>query len=429
MPPPTLFDSSETPALTVGELTRRVKSRLEGEFGRVAVRGEVAGVSKPKSGHIYFKLKDETASLQAVLWRNDAARLKFDLRDGLAVLALGRISVYEVRGEYQLVVNTLEPEGAGALDIAFRQLVERLGAEGLFHPARKRKLPRFPRRIVVVTSPTGAALRDFLQVIGRRWRLTEVLIAPTRVQGVGASAEIARAIALANRVPGADLVVLVRGGGSIEDLWAFNEERTARAIVASRLPVVTGVGHEVDVTIADLCADFRALTPSEAAERVVPDVRQVEQRLDDLSERLAHAVDRRVEAARTRLNHARARLPRALVNSVARARARLDRAGERLPRAVADRLKTARARLDRAGERLPRALTHLVASKRAATSRLAAALDALSPLGVLARGYSITFRERDGAVVHAATDVEVGERLVSRLGAGRVVGRVEQVEP
>ena len=424
----TLFDTAQTPTETVSELTRRVKSRLETEFGRVAVRGEVTNVSRPRSGHIYFTLKDEAASLQAVIWRSEAARLRFDLKDGLAVRVFGRLTVYELRGHHQVVVNVIEPEGVGALELAFRQLVARLGAEGLFDAGRKRIPPRFPRRIVVVTSPTGAAIRDFLQVLGRRWRSTEVLIVPTRVQGLGAAAEIARAIGLANRVSGADLIVLARGGGSLEDLWAFNEEETARAIVASRLPVVTGVGHEVDVTIADLCADLRALTPSEAAERVVPDAREVEQHLDQLSERLGQAVERRLESARMRVEHAAERLPRAVRGGIERSRMRVEIAGERLPRALQARLQNARSRLERDSERLPRGVAAVLASKRSMLARLAAGLDALSPLAVLARGYSITLRERDDAIVRSSSDVEVGERVVSRLKAGSLVSRVERRE-
>jgi exodeoxyribonuclease VII large subunit len=259
--------------LTVAELTERIKRSLENDFSEVALHGEVSNVTRPRSGHVYFTLKDNSASIRAVMWRNDAQRITFDLSDGLSVRALGRVTVYPPRGEYQIVVRHLEPEGIGALELAFRQRYARLLAEGLFDPARKRPLPRYPRGIVIVSSPTGAAVRDVLQVAGRRWRLARMLIAPARVQGAGADQEVAAALALANRAPDVDLIIVARGGGSMEDLWTFNEEIVVRAIVESGLPVVSAVGHEIDVSLADLAADRRALTPSEAGEVSVPDAR------------------------------------------------------------------------------------------------------------------------------------------------------------
>ena len=296
------FETAEPEFCTVSELTARIKSTLERGFADVALRGEVSNLSRPRSGHVYLSLKDDAASIRAVLWKSDAQRLVFDLADGLAVQVWGKLSVYAPRGEYQVAIRRIEPEGIGALELAFRQTVARLAAEGLFDPARKQPLPRFPRRIVVVTSPTGAAVRDLLQVTGRRWPSAEILIAPAKVQGLGAAEEVAAALALANRVAGADLVIVARGGGSLEDLWAFNEEVVARAIAASRLPVVSAVGHEVDVTIADLAADLRASTPSEAGEVCVPDAREVAQQLDRLGDRLARAGRSRIDQARGRLD-------------------------------------------------------------------------------------------------------------------------------
>ena len=275
----------------------------------------------------------------------------FDLHDGLAVRAWGSITLYAPRGDYQLVDPTASsPRGSARLELAFRQMFARLAAEGLFDPDRKRPLPEFPRRIAVVTSPTGAAVRDLLQVVGRRWAASEILIVPARVQGQGAAEEVAAAIELANRVAGVDLVIVARGGGSLEDLWAFNEEVVARAIVASRVPVVSAVGHEVDVTIADHAADFRALTPSEAGERIVPDAREV--------------------------------------------RARLDRLRESLARSLRDRAADARYRLEDLSDRADRAIRRAMDDRRHRLGRLAAGLEAMSPLGVLARGYSLTTRER-----------------------------------
>jgi exodeoxyribonuclease VII large subunit len=373
------FERAEPALWTVSELTARIKATLEGEFPEVALRAEVSNVATPRSGHVYLVLKDDTAQIRAVLWKSDAQRLVFDLTDGLAVKVWGKLTVYAPRGEYQLTIHRIEPQGIGALELAFRQTVARLQAEGLFDPARKRPLPRFPRRIVVVTSPTGAAVRDFLQVTGRRWPLTDLLIAATKVQGAGAVDEIIAALALANRVAGADLIVVARGGGSLEDLWAFNDEQVARAIAASRLPVISAVGHEIDVTVADLVADRRALTPSEAGEIGVPDLREVAQLLDRL--------------------------------------------GERIARAGRDRIDQTRLRLDSLSDRALRALRRTVDDRRNHLARLAAGLEALSPLAVLSRGYSLTFQD-DNSLVHRADDVRQGDRIRTRLAAGEIHSQV-----
>src|SRR5271165_5699246 len=332
---------------TVSSLTQRIKDTLEADFADVALHGEITNLARPKSGHVYFSLRDPLASLRAVMWKTDAQRLAFDLSDGLAVRVLGRLTVYAPRGDYQVVVRHLEPEGVGALELAFRQLYARLAAEGLFDPERKRALPRFPRRVVIVTSPTGAAVRDLLQITARRWCAAEILIAPARVQGTGAGAEIAAAVNLANRLRDADLIIVARGGGSTEDLGAFNEEIVARAIAGSRLPVVSAVGHEIDVTLADLAADRRALTPSEAGELAVPDGREVAMHLDRLAERI-HQISQ-------------------------------------------TRLREARALLEQLAKRAQHALRLNLDARRHRLTHLAASLDALSPLGVLARGYSLTF--------------------------------------
>ena len=374
------FDQAETPLCTVSELTARIKSALERGFSDVALRGEVSNLSRPRSGHVYFCLKDDAASVRAVLWKGDAQRVAFDLAVGLAVKVWGRVTVYAPRGDYQIAVHRVEPEGVGALELAFRQTVARLAAEGLFDADRKKPLPRFPRRIVVVTSPTGAAVRDFLKVVGRRWPAAEIFVAPAKMQGLGAAGEVAEAVALANRVAGADFVVVTRGGGSLEDLWAFNEEAVARAIAASRLPVVSAVGHEVDTTVADLVADFRASTPSVAGERCVPD---------------------RLEVAQ-----------------------QLDRLGERVERAGRGRVGQARARLDALADRARRAAGRGLESRRHRVARLAAALEAPSPLGVLSRGYSLTFRA-DGALVRGPADAPPGTPIRTRLASGEIFSRVE----
>jgi exodeoxyribonuclease VII large subunit len=366
---------------SVSDLTARIKESLRSQFGEVALHGEVSNVARPKSGHIYFTLRDDAASIRAVIWRSEARLLPFDLTDGLAVRALGGVTVYEPRGDYQLTVRVIEPEGVGPLELAFRQRYLRLAAEGLFDPGRKRRLPRFPRRIVIVTSPTGAAVRDVLQVTGRRWRCAEVLVAPSRVQGEGADREVVAALALANRVDGADVIIIARGGGSLEDLWTFNEEIVARAIAASRIPVVSAIGHEIDVTLADLAADHRALTPSEAGEVCVPDSREIALHLDRLADRLRSA-----------------------------GQAHLD---------------DARARLDRLADRSRQALRQLHADRRLRLARLAAGLEALSPLAVLARGYSLTLKPDDLSLIRSPDQVQPGQLILSRLANGQITSRVE----
>src|SRR6185369_5236916 len=256
--------------LTVTDLSRQIKDAVEGNFPLVWVSGVVSNCTRAGSGHIYLTLKDDGAQIRAIVWRNTAARLRFDVHDGLQVVAAGPVEVYEARGQYQLIVEQLLPQGMGPLELAYRQLCEKLAAQGLFAAERKRPLPQFPRRIALVTSPTGAAVRDMLQVITRRWRGADVVILPVAVQGTRAAAEIAAALRKVHLVPGVDVVIAGRGGGSLEDLWAFNEEVVARAIFECLIPVISAVGHEIDVTIADLVADRRALTPSEAGELVVP---------------------------------------------------------------------------------------------------------------------------------------------------------------
>src|SRR5437667_2416362 len=276
--------------LTVSELTRRLQEVLEDRFPAVWVEGEISNFRLYGSGHAYFTLKDAEAQLRCVLFRNRGRRIKFEPADGLHVMAFGSVEVYAQRGEYQLVVELLEPKGLGALQLAFEQLKERLGREGLFDPARKRQLPRFPRKIGIVTSPSGAALHDMLRVIGRRFGEIHVVVAPAKVQGDGAAQEIAQGVRELNALGGVDVIIVGRGGGSLEDLWAFNDEMLARTIVASKIPVISGVGHAVDYTIADFVADVRAATPSPAAARVVREKQGVAEAVGELSRRLIRAM-------------------------------------------------------------------------------------------------------------------------------------------
>jgi exodeoxyribonuclease VII large subunit len=399
----------ETRLLSVWELTQRIKELLEISFASVAVVGEVSDLSRPRSGHCYLTLKDQQAQIRAVLWRATAARLRFDLHDGLEVVCRGHIDVYAPRGSYQLIVDQIEPRGIGTLELAFRQLREKLAHEGLFDPERKRPLPRFNRRIGVVTSPTGAAIHDFLQVLGRRWRGTDVLLVPARVQGEGAAEEVAQGVELLNRMPApVDCIVVTRGGGSLEDLWAFNEERLVRAIVASRIPVVSAVGHEIDVTLADLAADVRALTPSEAAELVAPAREEMAASLAQTRKRLEALVRARVAALRARLEavarHHEFRRPYERLHDWAR---RLDELDLRSRRAALHRLRRAQQDLAAA----------------------AARLEALSPLAVLGRGYSLTQRMADGLVIRDAQQLASGDELQTRFSRGRAWSKVERIEP
>jgi exodeoxyribonuclease VII large subunit len=397
---------------SVSALTQEIKGLLEDGFPSVWVAGEVSNVARPSSGHLYLTLKDKEAQLRAVIWRGIALRLKFNLRDGQEVIVRGRLSVYAPRGEYQLLVEELQPKGIGAVELALRQLKERLFRLGYFAPERKKPLPRFPRRLALVTSPSGAAVRDMLGILGQRWAAVEIWVCPVRVQGDGAAEEIAAAIGRLNQLAQAgvlpvDVMIVGRGGGSTEDLWAFNEECVARAIYHSAIPVVSAVGHEVDLTIADLVADCRALTPTEAATRVVPDLEEMLQYLGDCETRLRDELLRRVELARRRLdNLAQSRAFRLPLERVRDQERRLDEWGERLGRAIHQKLNTARERLQ--GQ--------------------AARLETLSPLNVLGRGYSLTRTEVDQTVVRSPDQVRPGERLLTLVQHGRIVSRVEEVE-
>jgi exodeoxyribonuclease VII large subunit len=390
--------------LTVSELNERVRDTLQSAFSNVWVAGEMSDVSRPRSGHVYFSLKDDAAQVRAVIWRSTVRRLVVELVDGLQVLCQANVDVYPPRGSYQLIVRQLEPRGVGALQLALRQLREKLAAEGLFDPERKRPLPRYPRQVAVVTSPSGAALHDFLQVSGRRWPGTDVLILPTRVQGSGAAAEIAAAIGQAGRLrPIPDVLLVTRGGGSLEDLWSFNDEEVVRAIHASPIPTVSAVGHEIDVTLADLVADRRALTPSEAGELMVPDGGQLRQTLVSSARRLRNAVARYLQDAQSRLD------------------ALASRRVLRQPRA---QLRDAERQLDELQNRLSRSCEARLARSRDRLNGIAARLHALSPLGVLGRGYSLTQRA-DGSLLTSARQVAAGQRIWTRLAEGRLVSRVE----
>ena len=394
------------PIYTVGDLLAGLRELLEERVGRVWVVGEISNLHRAGSGHVYFTLKDDAGQLRAALFRSAARRLAFEPEDGLEVLVYGDLSIYEARGDLQLIVRQLEPRGEGALRLAFEQLRRRLQAEGLFDPERKRELPPAPRRIGVVASPTSAALRDVLQVTGRRCPALPILIAPTRVQGAGAEQEIVAAFeALAARGE-LDVILLVRGGGSLEDLQAFTTAAGARASAPAPVPVVCGVGHEVDVSIADLTADLRAPTPSAAAELVAPD-RQVLRRTLERDWR---------------------RLRQAVVWVLERCGARLARERDAVTMlAPSARLAAQRTRLRALARALSRAARVRLARERAGLGQRVARLQTLSPLAVLARGYALVRRARDGAIVRTAAQLEVGERLAVRVAEAELEASVEAV--
>lgn len=439
--------ANDSPVFTVSELTRTIRSCLETEFGDVWVEGEISNFRRQSSGHQYFTLKDDRAQLACVVFRG-AAGPRAPLADGMCVQAFGQLTVYESRGQHQLVVQIVQPKGLGALQARFEALKRQLEAEGIFNPARKRALPRFPLTVGLVTSPTGAALRDMLNILARRAPWVRVLINPVRVQGQGAAAEIARAINEFNAWSGTrdrtvDLIVVTRGGGSIEDLWEFNEEAVARAIAASELPVVSAVGHEIDFTIADFAADLRAPTPSAAAELIAPDGADLRRQLAGTTAWLGRRLTERVTQERERLRG----LSRGTLNREARqrldvARQQLDLAEDALGRVARERLGRARVDLARLGAglaagqlaagivgkrdnigHLRRRLAALLAAeqegRRARLQRVGGLLRVLGPQATLERGYSITADEH-GAIVQSARAVGAGTRLVTRMADGEV---------
>ncbi len=392
-----------TKVLSVSELTFALKGLVEDAFPSVAVRGEVSNWRPAASGHVYFSLKDAGAALGAVLWRSQAARVKFRVEDGMQVVAVGRVDVYPPHGKYQLAVSSLEPEGVGAAAIALEQLKERLRAEGLFDPLRKRPLPLLPRRIGIVTSPTGQAVRDLLRNVLRRFPRAWVTLRPVRVQGDTAAEEVAQALADLATLPDLDVVVVGRGGGSAEDLGAFNDERVARAIAASPAPVVSAVGHEGDFTVADLVADLRVSTPTAAAEAVVPVLAEVEEEIRERGARLAEGLRARLALARERVLSLEGR--HALRRPVDVLRERGQRVDELRQRLDAG----ARAGLDRRGERF---------------RAVAALVEGVSPLKVLARGFSVTTREGDPGPLLDPAALRPGDPIETRLARGRIRSRV-----
>jgi len=420
--------AEEPRVYSVGELVRAASRTLEARFPSVWVEGEITNLSRPRSGHVYFSLTETDATLPSVMFRSAAVRCKVELQEGMRVRARGRLSIFDAQGKFQLYVESVELAGVGALQQAFEELKAKLSAEGLFDQSRKRTLPAWPQRIGVVTSPTGAVIRDILRVAERRGKV-RVLVSPCQVQGASAPAEIRAALAALQLVPDIDVIIIARGGGSAEDLAAFNDEALARAIRASRVPVVSAIGHEVDFTIADFVADLRAPTPSAAAELVVPLFSHLETRLDESRRRLQRAGMRIVADGRQALDEEILRGGRMLSQRIVRERRTLEDLRRRLaalhPRA---RLQADRARLETLRIRLITAAKARIADRRRAYAAAAGTLSALSPLRVLERGYAIA-RADDGRVLSATDGVEVGARIEVLLSRGALDCRVESMRP
>ena len=413
--------------VSVRELNAYIKSLIDsdGYLGSVAVRGELSNYKVYPSGHHYFTLKDAESSVRCVMFRSAASKLRFRPESGMGVIVYGRVSVYPRDGAYQLYCEAILPEGSGALQLAYEQLREKLAKEGLFDREHKKPIPRYPERIAVVTSSAGAAVHDIIRVLRRRWPLAKVILLPVRVQGEEAPPEIAAAIRWASEHKIADTLITGRGGGSIEDLWAFNDERVARAIYDCEIPVISAVGHEPDVTIADFVADLRAATPSNAAELAAPDVNELLQAIDSARSRLDRAVLKKVSAGRESLDALASR--RVLVSAtgfIEQRRLRLDALKTRFEGTLGfvDRLKS---RLEAASARLNGAADASLAARKNEYVRLAAKLDALSPLKVLSRGYAIAL-DAEGRAVKDARGVAVGERLTVKLNSGALGCRVEE---
>ena len=398
----------EQKILSVTELNQLVRGKLErdSDLQNVCIRGEISNYKLYPSGHHYFSLKDPESAIRCVLFKGNALSLRFRPENGMQVLAVGRVSLYPRDGSYQFYCSRLLPDGAGDLSVAFEQLKQKLLQEGLFDPAHKKKLPAFPHRVGIVTSPAGAAVHDMLRILGKRYPLSRVILLPVRVQGAEAPGEIARAIDYANAHAIADVLIVGRGGGSVEDLWAFNDEGVSRAIFRSRIPVISAVGHEPDVTISDFTADLRAATPSNAAELVAPDQSELRAALEGMRASMLASMRQRLTRSRQQLTGLSA---------------------SPMLRNPMNYLQERRLRLDKLTGDFRRVGTRLLQARRQGLIRLSASLDAMSPLKVLARGYSMT-ADADGRLISSVTEVSPGQSLTILVSDGRIRAAVERTE-
>ena len=438
---------------TVAEITAILRQTVESNpmFQDLWVRGEISNFSRPSSGHIYFTLKDARSQIRVAIFRREASQLRFPPQNGDDVLVHGRLSIYDQRGEYQIIGDQLAPVGAGALQLAYERLKAKLSAEGLFDSIHKTPLPKFPRRIGVITSATGAAIQDILRTLEERYPMVEVLLLPTLVQGAEAAEEIARAIGRMNRIPGIDVLIVGRGGGSIEDLWAFNEEIVARAIFESDIPVVSAVGHETDHTISDEVADRPALTPTDAANRVVPDQQDLRKQLDEYQRRFTQNMRGRLELEQRELTHIQARIvPARQIDALNRFRQTVDHFEtqgqgamqqhlsnqtvqldglhtELVHRNPRPHIEELRHRLNGLTQRLESAITQQIIDATEAWRVASSRLDALSPIATLTRGYSVC-RDAKSATVTDGAQVKVGERVDIQLARGTLTCKIERID-
>lgn len=436
----------EPAVLSVSEITKVIKGTLEGKYRSVWIKGEISNFKPHSSGHCYFSLKDAKAMISATLFRNSAMGLKFKPKDGMEVIVRGRISVYEPRGSYQVICEQMEPVGAGALQLAFENLKKKLQAEGLFEASRKRPIPALPKHVAVVTSPTGAAIRDILNVLGRRFKGLRVTVVPAVVQGDAAPSSICKALALAQKLKDIDVMIVGRGGGSIEDMWCFNDENVARAIAGCRVPVISAVGHEIDFTIADFVADLRAPTPSAAAELVCKNAAEIGEHLDSQKRRLWRALQHGLQLRRQAITGFQKRLvdPKRRLQDLM---LRCDELTERNAQAILRYLQTQRRQVELALSRLPspkekvqmlfqevamlRArlegqVQRAMEARHARWAKLSALLDAVSPLRVVERGFSIT--RKAGQLVKSAASLKVGDQIEVQFAKGKTLAKVEKIE-
>ncbi len=394
--------------LSISQLNWLVKNILEQSIPQVWAEGEISDLSRPSSGHLYFTLKDEQSQIRGVMWRSAAQKLPFKLKDGMSIVCNGAIEVYSPRGSYQLIVNKLQPQGLGPLQLAFQQLHQKLAKEGLFADERKRPLPKFPKRIGFVTSPSGAALHDFLEAARTRWSDFELVVIPARVQGESAAQEIVQGIRIAQSLqPSLDILVVGRGGGSVEDLWCFNEESVVRALVACEIPTISAVGHEIDVTLSDLAADVRALTPTQAAQLALPSESELRSTLAQLERRASSSVRNRVKSIRQRLDSFATRSVLAKPHQIHKQR---------------------RQWIDELELRARAAVWNDLRSRRERFASFVRATEALSPLSVLARGYSLTHRVNSLQPLRSVAELKTGDQVVTVLADGRCRSRVEDCD-
>lgn len=415
--------------LTVSQLNAYIKSVMDGDYRlrNIFLSGEISNFTAARSGHLYMTLKDERSAMKAVMFRGSATRLKFQPENGMKVIAYGSVSVYEAGGQYQFYVNDLQPDGLGSLNLAYEQLKEKLYQEGLFDQSLKKPLPPYPLKIGVVTSESAAAFQDICNVLRRRWPVADILLSPTLVQGTEAPPQIVQALQRLD-AQNVDIILLARGGGSLEDLWAFNDERVARAVAACKTPVVSGVGHETDITIVDYVADLRAPTPSAAAELSTPDYFEESDKVLLLQNRMRSLTQNRLNLQRTRLQTLEtSNVLRSFQSLLGEKRLKIDSLTDRSVRVTEHQVQTEGQRLDRLSIRLDHAMADRLSREKNQFGRLAAKMEAYNPFSVLARGYSITERS-DGAIVRSINDVKPGDRLSIKVSDGTIAGTVTEGE-